>query len=155
MKPKHPAIALVAALAAIAPVAAIQVPQTRQEFVQAVSAGKGATAVEKLVVDRPLDKVYPVLEERSRICLDVTVERTANVGYVEHSSSDYTPTVRRVEQELAEFTLQVAHNPRGVGHTPPPGGLYIMAPICGRSTGSTRRSCCTDRRSGRRRSSRA
>jgi hypothetical protein len=55
------------------------------------------------------------------------VQRTANVGYVERSSSDYTPTLRRVAKDRAEFTLQVAHNPRGVGATPPPGGLYIMA----------------------------
>ena len=53
--------------------------------------------------------------------------RTAHVGYVEVSSSDYTPTLRRIDKERAEFTLQVAHNPRGVGHTPPPGGLYMMA----------------------------
>lgn len=55
------------------------------------------------------------------------MQRTANVGYVERSSSDYTPTLRRVAKDRAEFTLQVAHNPRGVGATPPPGGLYIMA----------------------------
>ena len=35
--------------------------------------------------------------------------------------------MRRVAQDKAEFTLQVAHNPRGVGHTPPPGGLYFLA----------------------------
>jgi hypothetical protein len=23
--------------------------------------------------------------------------------------------------------LQVIHRPRGIGHTPPPGGLYVMA----------------------------
>ncbi len=126
MRPQ-PAIVLLTALSAVAPAFAIQVPQTRQEFVEAVSAGKGATAVEKLRVDQPLDKVYPILEERTRACLDVELQRTAYVGYVEHSASDYNPTLRRIENDLAEFTLQVAHNPRGVGHTPPPGGLFIMA----------------------------
>ncbi len=71
--------------------------------------------------------MYAVLKERATACLDVEVKRTAYVGYVERSSSDYTPTVRRVGKDRAEFTLQVAHNPRGVGHTPPPGGLFMMA----------------------------
>lgn len=127
MKRNLPALAIIAALAPIAPAAAIDVPQTRQEFVKAVAAGGRASTVEKLTFDQPLDKIYPVLKERAGACLDVTVKRTAYVGYVERSSSDYTPTVRLVGKGRAEFTLQVAHNPRGVGHTPPPGGLYMMA----------------------------
>ncbi len=127
MTPRLPAIALITALAPFAPIAAIEVPQTRQEFVQAVADGRGATTVEKLLVDQPLSRVYGILEERAGACLDVEVQRTANVGYVERSSSDYNPTLRLVEKDLAEFTLQVVHNPRGVGHTPPPGGLFIMA----------------------------
>lgn len=127
MTTKLAAIALVTALATFAPVAAIEVPQTRQEFVQAVAAGRGATAVETLKVDQPLNKVYAVLEEKVGTCLDVEVRRTAYVGYVERSSSDYNPTLRLVGRDRAEFTLQVVHNPRGVGHTPPPGGLYMMA----------------------------
>jgi hypothetical protein len=106
---------------------AIQVPQTRAEFIDAVAAGKGPTAVETFTVGRGLDAVYAALEDRSGTCLDVTVERSAYVGYWEVSSSDYNPTLERVDQRRAEFTLQVAHRPRGVGHTPPPDGLYIMA----------------------------
>jgi len=124
---KLPAIALLIALGLCAPAAAIDVPQTRQEFVQAVAAGRGASTVEHLTTNQPLDKVYPLLQERAGACLDVTVKRTAYVGYVERSSSDYTPSLRRVGKDRAEFTLQVAHNPRGVGHEPPPGGLFIMA----------------------------
>ena len=127
MSTKLPAIALILAPALFSPAAAIDVPQTRQEFIEAVAAGRGATTVEKLVVDQPLNKVYPVLEERAGACLDVKVQRTAYVGYVERSSSDYNPTLRLVGKDRAEFTLQVAHNPRGVGHTPPPGGLFMMA----------------------------
>jgi hypothetical protein len=127
MMHKLPAIAIVTALAACAPVFAIEVPQTRQEFVQAVAAGRGATAVETIVSDRPLDTIYALLQEKTGACLDVTVQRTANVGYVERSSSDYTPTLRRAGKGRAEFTLQVMHNPRGVGAVPPPGGLFIMA----------------------------
>lgn len=58
----------------------------------------------------------------------MVVNRRANVGgYVEVSSSDYNPTLRMAGSGRAEFTLQVVHRPRGVGHTPPPGGLYTMA----------------------------
>ena len=83
--------------------------------------------METLTSDQPIDKVFAVLAEKVNTCLDVTVERTGYVGYVERSSSDYTPTLRRVGKDRAEFTLQVAHNPRGAGHDPPAGGLYIMA----------------------------
>ena len=126
MNPKGMAIAFITALASVAPTAAIDVPQTRQEFVKAVVSGRGAE-VETLTADQPLDRVYAILEERASACLDVEVTRTANVGYVERSSSNYNPTLRRVGEDRAEFTLQVQHNPRGVGHTPPPGGLYMMA----------------------------
>jgi hypothetical protein len=127
MNAKPPVLTFcVAVLAYASPSAAIDVPQTREEFVQAVTDGRGAE-VETITVDRPLDAVYGVLEERAKTCLDVQVTRTANVGYVERSSSDYNPTVRRVAKDRAEFTLQVDHNPRAVGHTPPVGGLYMMA----------------------------
>jgi hypothetical protein len=126
---------LLAVLTAVTPAAAIDVPQTRQEFVQAVE-DKGAI-VETLRVDRSLDQVYAVLEERAAVCLDIQVTRTANVGYVERSSSTYHPTLRRLDDERAEFTLQVEHHPRGVGHTPPPGGLFMIAADL-RSTGGGR-----------------
>lgn len=114
-------------LAVATPVAAFEVPQTRQEFVDAVAAGKGATTVETMDSDQPLDKVYALLEEKATACLDIKVSRTAYVGYVEHSSSDFNPTVKRVGRDKAEFTLQVEHNPRGVGAKPPAGGIYMMA----------------------------
>ncbi len=126
MNRRLPAIAFVTVLACAAPAAAIDVPQTRQEFVKAVASGRGAE-VERLQSDQPLDKVYAVLQERTKACLDVKVQRTAYVGYVERSSSDYNPTLRRVGKDRAEFTLQVEHRPRGVGHTPPPGGLFMLA----------------------------
>ncbi len=127
MNPKLPTIGLVLALAPLAPAIAIEVPQTRQEFVRAVAAGRGATTVEKLEFDRPFQRVYTLLQEKVNPCLDVKVQRTAHVGYVERSSSDYNPTLRLVGKKRAEFTLQVAHNPRGAGHTPPPRGLFMMA----------------------------
>ena len=127
MNTKRPAIALVLSLLAIAPAAAIWVPQTRQEFVQAVTDGKGATAMETIHSNQPLRRVYDLLQEKVRTCLDLKVQRTVYVGYVERSSTDYNPNLRLVGKDRVEFTLQVEHNPRGVGASPPPGGLYYMA----------------------------
>jgi hypothetical protein len=120
-------IGLGALLLPAPPVRAIWVPQTREEFVDAVAKGTRGANMETSVVERGFDDVYRTLEARTKPCLDIEVSRTANVGYWEHSSSDYNPTLRRVGPDRAEFTLQVVNNPRGVGHTPPPGGLYIMA----------------------------
>lgn len=114
-------------LLAASPAAAIEVPQTREEFVQAVAAGARGAKMETVVVERGFDDVYRALEARTNPCLDMEVRRTAHVGYVERSSSDYNPTLRRLSGDRAELTLQVVHRPRGVGHTPPPGGLFVMA----------------------------
>ena len=109
------------------PAGAIDVPQTREEFVRVVSGGSRGGKMETFVVDRGFDEVYRTLEARTTPCLDVEIRRTAYVGYVERSSSDYNPTLKKVGSDRAEFTLQVVHRPRGVGHTPPVGGLYVMA----------------------------
>lgn len=118
--------ALAAALLLVPPLGAIDVPQTPEEFRREVAKGARGARMETLVVERPFEEVYRALEARTQPCLDVTVQRSAYVGYWERSSSDYNPTLRRLGPDRAEFTLQVAHNPRGVGHTPPPGGLYLM-----------------------------
>jgi len=120
-------LGVAAFLVATRPARAIQVPQTREEFVSAVSAGARGAKVETLVVERSLDEVYRTLEARMAPCLDKKVERTAYVGYVEHSSSDYNPTLRRVGRDRGEFSLQVVHFPRGLGEKTGPGGLYVMA----------------------------
>ena len=106
---------------------AIWVPQTRAEFVDAVAKGTKGSKMETFVVNRSFDEVVRTLEARCAPCFDVKVERVANVGYVERSSSDYNPELKRVGKDRAEFTMQVIHRPRGVGHTPPPNGLYVMA----------------------------
>lgn len=107
---------------------AIWVPQNRTEFIEAVAAGKGATAMQTVTVDRSFEQVYTTLEALSAECLDVVVERSGYVGtHVEVSSSDYNPKLERVDKGTAAFSLQVQHRPRGVGHTPPPDGLYLMA----------------------------
>jgi hypothetical protein len=109
------------------PAAAIWVPQTRAEFTKAVSEGAKGAKMETFVVERGFDEVYRTLESRCTPCLDKLVERVANVGYVERSSSDYNPDLKRFGKDRAEFTLQVVNRPRGVGAVPPPGGLYVMA----------------------------
>jgi hypothetical protein len=108
------------------PAGAIDVPQSRADFVRVVQEGRGGK-METFVVNRGFDEVFATFESRSNACLDVEVQRTAYVGYVERSSSDYNPTLRKAGSDRAEFTLQVVHRPRGVGHTPPEGGLYVMA----------------------------
>jgi hypothetical protein len=118
---------LAALLLTAPPAGALQVPQTREEFVSAVTSGARGAKVETFVVERPFDEVYRTLQSRTGPCLDLKVERTANVGYWEHSSSDYNPTLRRLGPDRAEFSLQVVHNPRAIGEKTGPGGLYIMA----------------------------
>lgn len=103
-------------------------PQTRREFVDAVAAGARGTAMERFVVERGFAEVYALLNARCTPCLDVQVNRSGFVGdQMEVSSSDYNPTLRMAGPGRAEFALQVVHRPRGIGHTPPPGGLYVMA----------------------------
>ena len=118
--------ALAGTLLVASPLRAIDVPQNSDEFRHEVAQGARGAKMETRVVDRPFEEVYRSVEARTTPCLDVTVKRSANVGYWERSSSDYTPALRRLGRDRAEFTLQVAHNPRGVGATPPPGGLYLM-----------------------------
>jgi hypothetical protein len=108
------------------PLLAIYVPQTPEEFRREVAKGARGAKMETRVVARPFEAVYKAVEARTAPCLDVTVKRSANVGYWERSSSDYNPKLRRVGTDRAEFTLQVVHNPRAVGSSPPPGGLYLM-----------------------------
>ena len=126
MNARFSTIGLVLSIGAAQASFAIDVPQTREAFVQAIASGRGAN-IEILNVNQTLDTVYAVLEERAGACLDVEVPHIANVGYVEKSSTDYNPTVRRIAADRAEFTLQIAYTPRGVGDAPPPGGLFMLA----------------------------
>jgi len=106
--------------------AIIPVPQSREEFVSIIAGGR-AGKMETFTVDRGLDEVYRTFESLTTPCLDKKIERTANVGYVEHSSSDYNPTLKRMGHDRAEFSLQVVHFPLGTREKTPPGGMYVMA----------------------------
>lgn len=46
--------------------------------------------------------------------------------YQEHTQSTYRANVQTPAPNRAEFTMQVMHNPRGIGADPPPGGFYLM-----------------------------
>jgi hypothetical protein len=123
---KTTGIALALILVA-APAAAFDVPQSRQEFTKAVTKGARGAKVESFTSGRDFETIYRLVEKKAAACLDVTVQRTAYVGYVERSSSDYNPTVRRAGTGKGEFALQVVHRPRAIGENAPAGGLYIMA----------------------------
>jgi hypothetical protein len=111
---------------ALAGLLAILAPQTRTEFVDAVTDGKGRTAVEVLSVPRSLDEIVHLLEQKSAECLDVRVEGTAGTG-AESGFAEYHPTLERLDPESVEFTLQVEHDPQNVRSPLPPGGIYLMA----------------------------
>jgi hypothetical protein len=107
---------------------ALDVPQSRREFVEAVASGEHAAKMERFVFERDFDRVYADLARQSSACLEVEVKRSGFVGgQMEVSSSSYHPTLKRLAGATAEFTLQVVQRPRGIGATPPPGGLYVMA----------------------------
>lgn len=103
-------------------------PQTREEFVEAVAVGARTTKVDTLTFDRRFAEVYDLLQENTTSCLDVLVRRCGFVGdQMEVSSSDYNPTLKKIGKGRAVFGLQVVHRPHGVGHIPPPGGLNVVA----------------------------
>ena len=122
------AAALTALLLAVFLPVAAAVPQSRREFIAAVTAGARGAAVEKFTVDRGVDSIYALLRKKSVACLDVEVRRSGNVGgTMEVTSSDYNPTTTMTAGRKLEFSLQVVHRPRAIGENAPPGGLYIMA----------------------------
>ena len=128
MNGRHSILRLAVIAAALWPLAAMEVPESRREFVESVAAGKGATRMEKLVVERDFDEIYRLLAMKSATWLDVQVRRSGFVGnQMEVSSSDYNPTLTRVGRNGAEFALQVVLRPLGVGPSIPPDGLYVMA----------------------------
>jgi hypothetical protein len=110
------------------PLLALNVPQSRAEFVSAVTSGTRGARMEKFTLERSFDEVYRSLETRCAPCLDVEVRRSGFVGgQMEVSSSDYNPTLKRIGRDRAEFSLQVIHRPRGIGEVTGPGGLYVFA----------------------------
>jgi len=103
-------------------------PQTRQEFVKLVAGGAATSDKESKLTQKDLDSLVTLLEERSKACLGKRVNRSGMVGgQMEVSGTSYTPSVRRVSDAKAEFTLQLEHSPRGIGPDMPAGGFYMMA----------------------------
>jgi hypothetical protein len=120
MRPSIPVLSVLTALSA----GCVTAPQTRAEFVKVVRAGTRYSKYEVIPVTRSLNDITERLRKRADECLSKTIERTANVGYVEHSSSTYVPSMEKLG-ERSEFTLRVQHRPRGVGS--PPDGVFLLA----------------------------
>jgi hypothetical protein len=100
---------------------------TRQEFVAAVQAGKGPTKAESFTVDRRFDDVYAQISRNVPKCLAKLVKRSGGAAGPAHaSSSQYRPSFKK-DGGKGVFTLQVLHNPRGVGVKQPDDGIYVMA----------------------------
>jgi aspartate/methionine/tyrosine aminotransferase len=108
-------------------VACVQQPQTRQEFRAAVSKGAFSAKAESFTVNRNFQQAVSKLSAKTKECFNKVVERHMSQGmYQEHTRSTYRASVQTPTAKRAEFTMQVLHNPRGVGADPPPGGFYMF-----------------------------
>ncbi len=107
--------------------ACVQMPQTREEFRAAVAKGAFSTKAESFAVNKNFKQAVTNLSAKTDACLNKVVERFMMKGmYQERSRSTYRASVQTPAANRAEFTMQVMHNPRGVGADPPPGGFYLM-----------------------------
>lgn len=107
--------------------ACVQQPQTREEFRTVVTKGAFSAKAENFVVNKSFKQAIPNLTTKTESCLNKVVERSMTQGmYHERSQSTYRANVVRPTANRAEFTMQVKHNPRGVGADPPPGGYYLI-----------------------------
>src|SRR5262245_42150198 len=108
--------------------ACIQQPQTREEFRAAVSNGAFSAKTEQFMINKSFKQAVPLLTAKTDTCLNKVVERHMMQGmYQEHTRSTYRAMVVTPAANRAELTMQVMHNPRGVGPAPPPGGYYLLA----------------------------
>jgi hypothetical protein len=107
--------------------ACVKMPQTREEFRAAVSQGAFSAKAETFVVNRNFTQAVTHLKAKTNACLNREVRRSMVQGlYQEHTRSTYRASVQTPTTNRAEFTLQVTHQPRGVGADAPPGGFYLM-----------------------------
>ncbi len=118
---------LVAGIVGLALTACVKMPQTREEFRTAVSQGAFSAKAETFEVKRNFRQVVTHLQAKTSACLNKEVNRSMTQGmYHERSRSTYRASVQTPTTNRAEFTLQVTHQPRGVGADAPPGGFYLM-----------------------------
>ena len=88
---------------------------------------RNSAKAENFVVNKSFKQAVPNLTAKTESCLNKVVERSMTQGmYRERSQSTYRANVVRHSANRAEFTMQVKHNPRGVGADPPPGGYYLI-----------------------------
>lgn len=101
-------------------------PQSRNEYVSAVSKGEGFSEMHKYTVNRSLKSVVNSLHRKGNECLAKKVTRSFAGSYSHVSSSTYLPSIRYITKNKAEFTLQVEITPNNTSK-PPKGGMYFLA----------------------------
>lgn len=114
----------------------VPIPQTRAEFVTAAKQNSTGVANESFVVEKSVDAVVSVLEERAKTCLNQRVDWSGAVTN-EVGSDTYLSYVERPEGGRALFTVQVDRTPRGPLKQPP-GGLFILAEDLSGAEGKTK-----------------
>ena len=101
-------------------------PQSRNEYVSAVSKGEGFSEIHNYMVNRSLKSVVNSLHRKGNECLAKKVTRSFSGSYAHVSSSTYLPSMRYTSKSNAEFTLQVEITPNNTSK-PPKGGMYFLA----------------------------
>lgn len=105
----------------------LHTPQSRNEYVSAVAKGEGFTKIHNYTVVRKFSSVVKNINRKSKSCLSKKITRTWTRGYSSHvSSSTYNPSIRYINKNKAEFTLQVIITPNNTTK-PPAGGMYFLA----------------------------
>lgn len=103
------------------------VPQSRIEFVQAVSEGAFGTEHETFFVDRDLESVLADLSRNVDACLAAGLSYGMRTGNTyETIYMDYHPTILRIGDDRAEITLQVQNEPTPRSSMPP-NGYFVIA----------------------------
>lgn len=107
----------------------IYVPQTRVEFTDAVSQGKGMSKTETLTINKNFNKVYNKVKQKTTECLnkEVTTRMYDAQGMLHVSSSTYKTNAKKISKSKGEITMQVTHKPRPLGANIPAGGLFVFA----------------------------
>jgi hypothetical protein len=118
---------LVTGMAGLILTGCVTMPQTREEFRAAVAKGAFSAKAESFVVKKNFTRVVSHLKTKTEACLNKEVHRSMMHGmYQERSRSTYRASVHTPTRNRAEFTMQVTHQPKGIGADAPPGGFYLM-----------------------------
>lgn len=134
-------LVVTACLALLSGCATNNIPQTRDEFRNAASSGKGRVKSSTTVVNRSFESVYRDLRSRSSRCFNVReFSKISQVGNVPTGVSNYGSLMRRTGKHRAELTVKVKYSPEPVDQKLiPKGGFFMLAAdIKGLSSGRTK-----------------